>query len=243
MGRLTNILEDRALLRWDRAARDGDDDAASLRALRNRARALRSKLDSVVRETEARLARPAAIARPLHTDWAWRPDAWRGPVAPAALVGRPSGAAFGRDVKVFHDCPRCEFSVRQGRTPGGSAFGLEIDVFHFGGTFLSLAVDLPSEAVEGLTRGHLVRLDTDVATERAVGIYARLNLRHGPNAEQMVQRFDEAGAGCLEFDLAVSGIDQERLTGAWVDVIFDAPAMNSIRLDDLTLSRRPRAGF
>ena len=44
-----------------------------------------------------------------------------------------------------------------------------------------------------------------------------------------------------EFDLAYSGVNENRMTGAWVDIIFEGPEHNQIILRDVTFSRRPRA--
>jgi len=47
----------------------------------------------------------------------------------------------------------------------------------------------------------------------------------------------------VEFDLAHTEINEKRLEGMWIDLIFDGPAMNEINLRDVTFSRRPRADF
>jgi hypothetical protein len=78
--------------------------------------------------------------------------------------------------------------------------------------------------------------------EQPIEIYARLNIQHGPNTEQIVRQMDiRDDAGLAEFDLAYSNINEKRVEKAWIDVIFDNPAMNQIRLSDLTLTRAPRA--
>jgi hypothetical protein len=242
IGRLGDILEHRSLRRWERAAAEvADMDPASLRSLRGRARDLGRRLDRVLHAVEARLARPAPISRQLHTDWAWRPTLWTGPVRPAGLVALASGAEFGQVVKVFHDCPRNECSVRQVRLSGRAPYGVDVEVFHFGGSFLSLALDLPAAAIEGLSRRHLLRLELGIEAERPVSVFGRVNLRHGPNVEQITLGFDAGAGEVVEFDLASLALDEDRLSSGWVDVIFEAPQMNRIRIGDVTLSRRPRA--
>lgn len=244
IGRLGDILEDRSLRRWERAAAEvADMDPVSLRSLRGRARDLGRRLDRVVHAAEARLARPAPISRPLHTDWAWRPALWTGPVRPAGLVALASGTEFGPGAKVFHDCPRNECSVRQVRLPGGGGapYGVDVEVFHFGGSFLSLALDLPADGIEGLSRRHVLRLDLRIEAERPVSVFGRLNLRHGPNVEQITLGFDAGAGEVVEFDLVSLALEEDRLSAGWVDVIFEAPQMNRIRVGDVTLSRRPRA--
>lgn len=72
--------------------------------------------------------------------------------------------------------------------------------------------------------------------------YARLNLRHGPNREQIVSKLaDKNGAQRIEFDLSCIRLDETRLTQAWLDLIFECPAQSRITLDHMALHRRPRA--
>ena len=119
-----------------------------------------------------------------------------------------------------------------------------MDVFQFDGSFLSLALDLPQAAIDGLTRRHIIRLEIRVETEKPLEIFGRINVRHGPNIEQLVREFDgSAGELSLEFDLAATRLNETRVERAWLDLIFEGPEMNAITLRDLTLSRRPRAEF
>ena len=119
-----------------------------------------------------------------------------------------------------------------------------MDVFKFDGSFLSLVIELPPEAVEGMTREHLLRVTTIIETEKPLEIFARLNIKHGPNTEQLVRELplNEANVQ-VEFDLAYSKLNEKRIERAWLDLIFEAPEMNQVILRDLTLSRRTRAQF
>mgnify|MGYP006289767839 CR=1 FL=1 len=45
----------------------------------------------------------------------------------------------------------------------------------------------------------------------------------------------------VEFDLAYSRLNERRVERLWLDLIFERPAMNRIVLQDLAMSRRPRA--
>lgn len=242
----------RALRRWaglaDRAA---GLDLHTLRALRASARALRRQLDRVIHTADSRLALPAAssarIPAPLGADWVWRPEPWRGPVSVAGLACVTSGTQVSDGIAIFHDCPMAEISYRQIRNtqPDDSAsYGLEIGVYAFRGSFLSLALDLPRDAAEGLRQKHVIRLDAMVEAERPAQILARLNVRHGPNTAQLVGTIATgSGAGVVEFDLAYAGIDEQRVEKLWVDLFVQAPAMNSITLRDVILCRRPRAAI
>lgn len=252
LGSLTGFLERGTLRRWDRAARAAAGlDAVRLKLLRNRARALSRRVDRVLHVAEGRLALPlagqAAIRRPMHSDWAWRPELWSGPVKTAGIASVETRTPVGQEAKLFHDCALSELSVRQirnHRAEDVAPYGLRLDVFQFDGSFLSLVVDLPDEAVDTLSRRHLIRLDIRVETEKPLEIFGRLNVRHGPNVEQLVREFPGSiGEFSVEFDMAATQLDEMRVERAWLDLIFEGPEMNEIVLRDLTLSRRPRAEF
>ncbi len=222
-----------------------------LRDLRIQAKKLRHSLSEVISVADNRLALPMigsnAFPKPHGTDWSWRPSLWREPLTVPGLASVRSRDRLGREVKVFHDCARSELSLRQirnSRVADLAAYGLRLDVFKFEGSFLSLVVDMPPEAVAGLTRRHLIRLDTIVEAEQPLEIFARLNILHGPNTEQIVRELPLGNAEhMVEFDLAYSGLNEKRLERAWIDLIFENPEMNQVILRDLTLGRRPRAEF
>ena len=198
---------------------------------------------------DARLTLPRigsnAFHKPLHSDWAWRPGLWRGPISPPGVAAAETKQRFGDEVTLFHDCRISELTVRQVRNTRETdlaPFGLRMDVFNFDGSFLSLVIDLPEAAVRGLKRRHLVRLSCVVETERPIEIFARLNVRHGPNTEQIVRELTLGDEGIVvEFDLAYSNLNEKRVERAWVDLIFEQPSMNQVVLRDVTFSRRPRA--
>ncbi len=249
-GLLTGLIEKRTLRRWRHAASRVDDIGPSdLKALRNRARALGRHVDQVLHVAEGRLALPlagqAAIRRPMHSDWAWRPELWSGPVKPTGYASVKTKTAIGREAKVFHDCALNELSIRQLRNTRAkdiAAYGVHFDVFRFDGSFLSLVVDVPSEGVEDLSRRHLIRLEIRVETEKPLEIFGRFNVHHGPNVEQLVREFSgSTGEYAIEFDLSATQMLEARVERAWLDLIFEGPEMNEIILRDVTLSRRPRA--
>ncbi len=117
-----------------------------------------------------------------------------------------------------------------------------MDVFRFDGSFLSLAIDLPDDAVQGLKLRHLIRLTMIVEMEKPLEIFARLNVKHGPNLEQIVRELPLADQEVMvEFDLAYTRMNEKRVEKLWIDLIFEGPEMNQIILRDVTLTRRPRA--
>jgi hypothetical protein len=244
------LLDKGTLRRWDRAARAVTTlEAKRLKSLRQRARSLSRRVDKVLHVAEGRLALPlagqAAIRRPMHSDWAWRPELWHGPIKPSGFAMVENKTAVGREAKVFHDCTLSELSIRQLRNTRAediAAYGVRLDVFQFDGSFLSLVIDLPKEGTEGMTRRHVVRLSLRIESEKPLEVFGRMNVRHGPNVEQMVREFEGShGEYVVEFDMAASRLNEARVERGWIDLIFEGPEMNAITLRDVTLSRRPRA--
>ncbi|MEM9433566.1 MAG: DUF6478 family protein [Pseudomonadota bacterium] len=240
------------LRQWERAAQEAKDlDLPQLRKLRSEARKLRRHVDEVVHVAEGRLALPMigsnAILRPAQSDWAYRPQIWRGPIAPKGVAAAQNGEQIGDQATLHHDCKISELTLRQVRNSGSddlAPFGLRMDVFKFDGSFLSLVIDLTEHAVDGLRRMHILRLEAVVETEKPLEIFARLNIKYGPNVEQVVREmFAVSGPLSAEFDLAHTKINEARIERVWVDLIFEDPEMNEITLRDVTVSRRPRAEF
>lgn len=238
------------LKRW-RAAVLGaaEADLPRLRKQRKQARRLRHHLNELLYIAENRLALPAidsnAISAPHDSDWIWRPELWRGPLPIPGLVSVETGAQMGAELTVFHDCAESELTLRQLRNTRKSdlaPFGVRMDVFRFDGSYLSVALDLPEPAVDGLTRAHVIRMEFLIEMERPLEIFARLNIKSGPNTEKIVRELPlTSGDRHVEFDLAYSKMNEKRIDKAWIDLIFEGPQMNQVVMRDLTFSRRLRA--
>jgi hypothetical protein len=251
--RLIDRLVHQSLLRrWQRLAdRAGDLGFGSLRRYRSQALALRRNLDRLIHLADHRLALPVigsnAIHKPMGTDWAWRPMLWKGPIPVPGAAAVLSKAMICDGATVFHDCRSSELTIRQirnARETDLAPFGVRMDVFRFDGSFLSLALDLPPEAVEGLQMTHLIRMDAIVEMEKPLEIFARLNIKHGPNVDKLVRELPlHESEVMVEFDLAYTKMNEKRVERLWVDLIFEGPEMNQVTLRDVTFSRRPRAGF
>lgn len=236
--------------RWARLAEAASDlESFELRALRAEARGMRRHLDRVMQAADARLAVPALTAglpqMPLGTDWSWRPDLWRGATPEPGVVASGDRTPLGDGVALYHDCPLGEViarQVRNDRSEDRAPYGLAIDVFGFKGSFLSLALNLPEPAVQGLKARHLIRAELVIDSDQPVRAYARLNIKHGPNLAQPVSALPEQGRDKVaEFDLAYADINEKRVERAWMDLILNDAGMTRIVIRDLVLSRRPRA--
>jgi Family of unknown function (DUF6478) len=253
-GRISQSLEGwhqrRTEERWTRLADAAPElESHELRALRAEARGMRRQLDRVLQAADARLSVPVLTTglpqMPLGTDWSWRPDLWRGALPEPGAVASADRTALGDGVALYHDCPLGEVVVRQVRNdkPEDRApYGLAIDVFGFKGSFLSLALNLPDAAVQGLKARHLVRAEMVIDSDGPVKAYARLNIKHGPNLAQPVSSLPEQGRNKVaEFDLAYADLNDRRIERAWVDLILNDASMTRIVIRDVVVSRRPRA--
>jgi hypothetical protein len=236
--------------RWARAARRAHEtELPTLRRQRSHARVLKFHLDKLIHTADERLALPmigsTSFPKPHNVDWAWRPELWRGPLPTPGLSAVQTKSMLGEEVTLFHDCEFSELTLRQLRNlreADLAPYGLRLDVFQFDGSFLSLVVDLPEDGIKGLKRSHLLRMDAIVEMEKPLEIFARLNIKHGPNTEQIVRELPlNEENHRVEFDLAYSNLNEKRVERAWIDLIFEGPQMNQVVLRDLTFSRRPRA--
>ncbi|WP_050603828.1 DUF6478 family protein [Ruegeria sp. 6PALISEP08] len=251
MGRiLDRYIHRKALDRWRRAAQHAPGAAqADLRLQRDEARSLRAHLDRLIQLADARLLRPKIgskqFPKPVDTDWSCRPDLWRGPLARPGVASAPRRTDLDAQVKLFHDCPIAEITIRQTRnrdTGDLAPFSLAVEVFSFEGSFLSVSVDLPAEAVLNLTREHLIRMQTVIECERHTSMFARLNIQHGPNSEQVLRQLPPSQApSTVDFDLAHLPLNERRIEKIWVDLIFESPTMNRMVVRDLTFCRFHRA--
>ena len=241
------VADRRSLQRWTRLADlAGSLDFSELRMARQRAGDLRREIDRLCRAADSRISSASGVVEaPAEADWSWRPQIWCQAADFPGKAAIESGVELGEGLALFHDCKVSELTVRQVVNRAAediAAYAMRLDVFRFDGSFLSLAIDLPPEAIEGMTKRHLIGVTTRLGMERPLEIFARLNIRHGPNTEQLVREIaPKAGEATVEFDLAYCALNEKRLEKAWLDLIFEGPEMNQVELRDLTMYRRPRA--
>ena len=81
-----------------------------------------------------------------------------------------------------------------------------------------------------------------IEAEKPLEVFVRLNIKHGPNTEQVVREIPlNQEEAMVEFDLAYTKLNEKRVDAIWIDLIFEGPEMNQVTLRDLTFSRYPRA--
>lgn len=178
------------------------------------------------------------LGAPLGSDWAWCPELWSSPTAARRWDDPGQRCPLSPDVTLYHDSAQGQIRATTG------AAGLQLQVKDFTSSFLSLAIDLPRQAAIGLELRHLVRLRLHLTQSHRADVFARLNIKHGPNVEQIVREIasDAVDVG-VDFDLAYASINEKRLEKLWLDLIFESPQDSIITVSDLTLSRHPRAAL
>ncbi|WP_208349956.1 DUF6478 family protein [Pseudaestuariivita rosea] len=245
-----NLLHRWARKHWARiAANAADADLASLRYHRARARELRAQINEVLHIADGRLAASTMTTVPAlaaqNSDWIWRPELWRGPIPGVDQVGVVSGTNLGDHLHLYHDCKAPEIITRQLRNHDGQGhapFGLRLDIFQMTGDYLSLVVQLPKVLADQFNKDNIIRLDLSGKYERTLPVLLRLNIRHGPNTEQVSQYYDASSATVsAEFDVSHLKINHHRVEAMWVDIIFTDPSLNEITIYDLVFTRHPRA--
>lgn len=249
-GRQAQTVLSIALKNWRKAAQAAQHtDLAELKRQRNRARRLKTLLDNLLHVADERLSLPLpgnqSFPRPHDCDWHWRPELWRGSLPVTGYSSAPDNCEIGEEVKLFHNCPLSEITLRQLRNMREAdlaAYGLRLDILGFQGTFMSLSIDLPKAAAKGLKRSHVIRIDTILETENPIDLQVRLNVQQGPNTVQLTRSFPtDHLEKRVEFDLAYTELNEKRVDKIWIDMMFDQPEMNQMVLRDLTLMRRKRA--
>lgn len=186
---------------------------------------------------------------PAGTDWRWRPLVLRGRLAPSALAAPGNAQRLGDELAVYHDCPHHALILRQRpnlRATDLAPYGLALETLGFAGSYLSLSLDLPEDMNGSIGRHHVLRLDAILHSERPIVVYGRLNVAQGPNTETMLRQLGHPvdGRDCrrtVEFDLGYAELSQRPVDKIWLDLIFEAPRMNSVTVTDAVLSRHPRA--
>lgn len=252
-GWLRQVLRNAAARQWARLAnRVQTSRKMPSPELCDEARALHSNLGRFLQRADALAEGRGARALPplpAGTDWDWRLLSLRGEIDPASVIMPASGQRFGDELTLWHDCPRGAMILRQMQNrdrPAQPPFALRLEIMGFEGSYLSLSLDVPKPMLSDLGRHHVVQLDTVIQAERAATIYARLNLVQGPNTETMLRQLGEPIEGRdterqVWFDLAYADLTEQPIDKAWMDLIFEAPGMNAVTVNDMILSRHPRA--
>lgn len=251
---LDRLARERAGLSWAQLSKvTASIRPGRLRQLRGEASELRRNLERFLLASEQRVATSrlelSALQLPGGTDWRWRPAMMVARISPSGVAAPAPGHELGGGGALWHDCAEHALIVRQVQNAQPTdlpSFGMRLETLGFTGSFLSLAVDLPPDAANGLTRDHIIRFETAIQAERPVDVYARLNIGNGPNTEEMLRHFGtiqpgEVNMHVAEYDLALTEMNERRLDKVWLDLIFERPVMNAVVVSEAIFSRHPRA--
>lgn len=221
--------------------------ADSLRLWRNQSREALVLLRKIEKDSDAFVGdklgtQSIPIEAPPDATFSFRPSIFYRRISPAGIARPKTSTRLGPDITLHHDLENAEMIARQIRhADRQTRYGLSLEAFDLSGSFLSFAIALPPEEAPHTRREDLIRLNYDLALDRRVEVFARLNLRHGPNVEQIVREVDLGSReSYVEFDLFYTKYEPEFGKGIWIDLIFQTPTFNVITLYDLTVIRRPR---
>ena len=222
---------------------------ADLKIVQRRARALSRLTKTVADRSGSQLLRghddPTHVPLSGRATWAFRPQVWAQSIAPSCRAPVQSQSRLGDALTFYHDDPAAGILARQFAHKDdrhASHCGLILEVFGFAGRFVSAAIDLPDAAWRGIGKSELIRLRSHVVADKSTTITARINVRHGPNTDQILRGIDlDRHDNVVEFDMFYSAIEPDKVSGMWLDIIWENPAMNRIVINDLVLSRHPRA--
>lgn len=184
---------------------------------------------------------PEGFHIPPKTQWGFTPGLQNG-ITLDGLSGKIlTGTSLGPYVTLHHESDGAEFSIQR---PEDYGTGLVFEFSGFAGDYFSLAFELPFEGVTALGRQDLLRLNLRTRADEPLKAYARLNLCHGPNTEQVVRMIDVGeGESIAEFDIFYTEFEQKRAASAWIDLIINDPAHKSIALEEVVILRRARASL
>ncbi len=184
---------------------------------------------------------PEGFHVPPKTQWGFTPSLQSGITQGGASGNILTGTVLGPHVTLHHGGDGAQFSIEQTDDYGA---GLVFNFADFSSDFFSLAFEIPQDGVQGLGRQDLVRFVLRTQTAEPFEAYARLNLCHGPNTEQIVRMINiGAGESFAEFDIFYTDYEQKRAASAWIDLIINDPAHKRITLEQVIILRRARASL
>lgn len=214
-------------------------------ALRDQARAVHAAAAQVICAADLRLGDAGSGAwistLPPRVDWVHRPAVWTTPQARSTQASAANEHNLGDGVSLHYDGEGA-IDLRQidAAQSGQSQHALVLDINEHSGSFVSLAIGFPDSALANFSKSVLFRCDLKMDRPARLDVFARLNLRHGPNVEKVI-RAVEPTATAVDFDVYYADLNAEDVTDIWVDLIINSPGPTRIVINDLLLSRRPRA--
>jgi hypothetical protein len=155
------------------------------------------------------------------------------PLAEAAGIegGVASGARLCRHVELHHDGDAG--AIRCAGLPGPA---LSLSCGAFGGSYLSLAVEVPEALATRFGPGKVLRLHLDVNASRPITAFLRLNIGSADGHEVLYETLVvHRGGRTAAFDLDGMRLPFDGRLHAWADVIFARPGNAEIAIPELRL--------
>ena len=181
---------------------------------------------------------PADFPLPPKTQWGYTPALWEHSLGQETSGNVLTGTEIAPRVNLHHDAEQTDIAIRGNGAEGGLSFSIT----KFSGSFLSLAFGFPVDVAKAIRRHDLIRIAVTSEAAEPFKAYARLNLRHGPNNEQIVRMIDIGhGDSFAEFDIFYSEFEPNRSSDAWIDLIFNNPEGLAFTLSQAVILRRVRA--
>lgn len=182
---------------------------------------------------------PAGFVLPPKTQWGYTPNLWD--TSNHEISGNIlTGTELAKHITLHHDGEGVDFAIRPPDTEKGMNFAFS----DFNGSFMSIAFGFPEEAAKSIGRHDLLRISINSSARENFQAYARLNLRHGPNNEQIIRMIDIGeGENFAEFDIFYTEFEPNRASDAWIDLIINDPAGREFSLRDVVILRRVRASL
>ena len=183
----------------------------------------------------------------LSTKIGWRFSAdWCAQIGPfianddaRAGAALPSGVDLGGGIKIFHNGHETAVQAK-----ALSPDSITLQTMQFKGTYVALAIDLPSPAMAGLRKDHMMRLAMPLTAQNCNALHARLNLSQQTKTQDMqgsiLWQADQIFA---DFDFYHTEMGQTPAQHGWIDLIFSPQSDCLLTLGQITIGRRPRATF
>ncbi len=182
---------------------------------------------------------PNGFVLPPKTQWGYTPPLWDSS-AHEIFGNILTGTELAKHVTLHHDGVGSNFAIR----PPAEGIGLDFEFEQFSGSFMSIAFGFPEKAAKSIGRHDLLRISVISSADKSFQAYARLNLRHGPNNEQIIRMIDIGdGESFAEFDIFYTEFEPNRASDAWIDLIINNPANCKFSLSDVVILRRVRASL
>ncbi len=180
---------------------------------------------------------PADFDLPPKTQWGYTPALWQHNFDSETVGNILTGTEIAPRVTLHHDAESVDMRI----APVENSAALSFDIREFSGGFLSLAFGFPESDAKAIQRHDLIRIAIQSEAAEQFKAYARLNLKHGPNNEQIVRMIDIGQDGFAEFDIFYTEFEPTRASDAWIDLIINEPQGKSFTLKQVVILRRVRA--